>query len=86
MHKEIGLSKVLIRTGITKTFLGAIPEPGYIFWVTVIFVLSSYMVSLTNKNTVDVDHTVGFWNSSMGGFGDIGAHQYLGQADLFIPD
>ena len=29
-HEEIGLSKILMRTDITKTSHGAVPEPGYV--------------------------------------------------------
>ena len=48
-----------------------------------LFVLSSHMISLTNKNAVLL---FGLWNSSMGGFSDIGARQYFEETDLFMPE
>ena len=54
---------------MNRNLLGAIPEPEYVIYVTVIlnlFVLNSHMISLTNDITAmhwyDVEYIFGLWN------------------------
>ena len=65
------------------------PEVEYVFYVTAILdYFSSHMICLTNENTVLLWHRMHIRDLVQlhGRFMEIGAHQYFGQADFFMPE
>ena len=44
------------------------------------------MVNNNQPTNNDVESLFGLWNSSMGGFSDMGAHQYFVKSNFFMPE